>query len=122
MNSDLRPDMARPTRGGLAWSLPLGVPIILDVPRSVVRPGANICFFDPRILSGPVRKCHRFTGALESDEHIKLDRNVAEHVPWHHYEETFDEEIAVADAKPEVGSLPREDEAGNDGERVSQLA
>lgn len=28
-----------------AWSLGMGVPIILDVPRSVVRPGANIFFF-----------------------------------------------------------------------------
>ena len=28
-----------------AWSLGIGVPIVLDVPRDVVRPGANIFFF-----------------------------------------------------------------------------
>lgn len=30
---------------GFTWSLGLGVPIVLDVPREVVRPGANIFFF-----------------------------------------------------------------------------
>jgi hypothetical protein len=30
---------------GFTWSLDIGVPIILDVPREVVRPGANIFFF-----------------------------------------------------------------------------
>jgi hypothetical protein len=28
-----------------AWSLGIGVPIVLDVPRDVVRPGANVFFF-----------------------------------------------------------------------------
>lgn len=30
---------------GFTWSLGIGVPIVLDVPRDVVRPGANIFFF-----------------------------------------------------------------------------
>ena len=30
---------------GFTWALGMGVPIILDVPRDVVRPGANIFFF-----------------------------------------------------------------------------
>ncbi len=30
---------------GFTWSLGLGVPIVLDVPRDIVRPGANIFFF-----------------------------------------------------------------------------
>mgnify|MGYP001813494648 CR=1 FL=1 len=30
---------------GFTWSLGIGVPIVLDVPREVVRPGANIFFF-----------------------------------------------------------------------------
>jgi len=30
---------------GFTWSIGIGVPIALDVPRSVVRPGANIFFF-----------------------------------------------------------------------------
>jgi hypothetical protein len=30
---------------GFTWSLGIGVPIILDVPRDIVRPGANVFFF-----------------------------------------------------------------------------
>ena len=35
----------KPLEVGFTWSLDIGVPIILDVPRDVVRPGANIFFF-----------------------------------------------------------------------------
>lgn len=42
------PAPAQPKEGlqvGFTWSLGIGVPIILDVPRDIVRPGANIFFF-----------------------------------------------------------------------------
>jgi hypothetical protein len=35
----------KPLEVGFTWSLDIGVPIILDVPREVVRPGANLFFF-----------------------------------------------------------------------------
>jgi hypothetical protein len=38
-------DQKKPLQVGFTWSLGIGVPIILDVPREVVRPGANIFFF-----------------------------------------------------------------------------
>ena len=43
------PPSAQPPKKGLdvrfTWALGLGVPIILDVPRDIVRPGANLFFF-----------------------------------------------------------------------------
>lgn len=35
----------KPLEVGFTWSLGIGVPIILDVPRENVRPGANLFFF-----------------------------------------------------------------------------
>lgn len=51
MVSDTPPPVQQPEdqKKGLevsfTWSLGIGVPIILDVPRDVVRPGANVFFF-----------------------------------------------------------------------------
>ena len=39
------PGGKKPLEVGFTWSLGIGVPIFLDVPRDVVRPGANIFFF-----------------------------------------------------------------------------
>ena len=39
------PTGKKPLEVSFTWSLGVGVPIILDVPRDVVRPGANIFFF-----------------------------------------------------------------------------
>jgi len=42
------PTAPQPKKGleiGFTWSLGIGVPILLDVPRDIVRPGANIFFF-----------------------------------------------------------------------------
>jgi hypothetical protein len=42
------PTAPQPDKGlevGFTWSLGIGVPIVLDVPREIVRPGANIFFF-----------------------------------------------------------------------------
>jgi hypothetical protein len=39
------PDGKKPLEVSFAWSLGLGVPIFLNVPRTNVRPGANIFFF-----------------------------------------------------------------------------
>jgi hypothetical protein len=49
---------------------------------------------------------------------LVLAATACKHVPWHHDIETLDEEIAVADRKPDVGALPSKDKAGDDGERV----
>ena len=39
------PGGKKPLEVGFTWGLSIGVPIVLDVPREVVRPGANINFF-----------------------------------------------------------------------------
>ena len=39
------PGGKEPMKVSFAWSLGIGVPIVLDVPRDTVRPGANIFFF-----------------------------------------------------------------------------
>jgi hypothetical protein len=39
------PGGKKPLEVGFTWSLGIGVPIVLDVPRDVVRPGANVNFF-----------------------------------------------------------------------------
>lgn len=39
------PDGKKPLEVGFTWGLSIGVPIVLDVPRDVVRPGANLNFF-----------------------------------------------------------------------------
>lgn len=39
------PTGKKPLEVGFTWSLGIGVPIVLDVPRDVVRPGANLFFF-----------------------------------------------------------------------------